>query len=236
MNKILSLSQSHLKRIIREPFLLFIFILPFLLGILYKIVIPILTNLLDTNFDLTEYYPLIMIFLVMMSPILFGWVIGFSLLDDRDENILSFMAVTPLQKRGYLQFNVIAPIFLSILQAYLVLFIANLCPMNYVKLFPVILMVALETPVFALVQAAFANNKVEGLAVGKLLGIVLVAPFIAYFFDTPLSYLAGILPPFWITESYFSSGTYYWISLAIGFMVHISAIFIMMNLFDKRQN
>ena len=236
MNKILSLSQSEFKKIFREPFLSFIFILPFLMSLLYRIIVPIVRTLLINYFDLADYYSLIMVFLMMLSPMLFGWVIGFSLLDDRDENLLAFMSVTPLQKEGYLQFKVIAPIIISIFQAYLVLLIANLAPMEYVKLFPVIIMVSLETPIFALAQGSFANNKVEGLAIGKLIGIVLIAPFISYFVDSPLAYLAGIVPPFWITESYFNTGVSYMISLAAGFIVHIVYIFFMMRLFGRKQN
>lgn len=235
MNKILSLTQSHSKRIFRDSFLLFISFLPFLMGLLYRILIPELRQLLISHFDLSLYYPLIMLFLVMMSPLLFGWVIGFSLLDDRDEDILAYMSITPLQKTGYLQFKIIAPVFISIIQGYLVLLIANLCPMDYIKLLPVIILAAMEAPLFALAQGVFAGNKVEGLAVGKLLGLVLIGPFISYFVDSPLAYLAGIIPPFWITETYFSEGPQYWMGLGIGLVVHIIFLIGMSKLFNKRQ-
>lgn len=236
MNQILSLSQSEFKKIFRDPFLSFIFALPLLIALLYRIIIPIVRKLLINYFDLADYYSLIMIFLMMLSPMLFGWVIGFSLLDDRDEDLLAFMSITPLQKEGYLQFKILAPIAISIVQAYLVLLIANLTPMKYIKLLPVVIIVSLETPMFALAQGSFANNKVEGLAIGKLMSIVLLAPFISYFVDSPLAYLAGIFPPFWITESYFSTGSSYSLSLIAGFAVHILFIFFMMRFFGRKQN
>jgi len=235
MNKILELSHSHFKRILREPFLTFIFLLPFLIGLIFRILIPMVQPLLISYFNLAEYYPLIMTILVLLTPILFGWVIGFSLLDDRDEKVLDYLSITPLQKSGYLKFKVIAPVLISIFQAYLVLLIANLCPMDYLKLLPLILIAAMETPLFALGLGAFADNKVEGLAIGKLMGLVMMAPIISYFIDSPLAYIAALLPPFWITESYFSTGNYYWISLIIGLVVHLFWIFYMVKLFNDRQ-
>ena len=235
MNKLLSLSVTHSKRIFRDPFLLFITFLPIFVSLMFRSLIPELQQLLINHFDLSLYYPLIMVFLIMISPMFFGWVIGFSLLDDRDEDILAYMSVTPLQKSGYLHYKIIAPVLISIIQGYLVIIIANLCPMNYLKLFPVILLMAIETPIFALAQGVLASNKVEGLAVGKLLGISLIGPFASYFFDSPIAYLAGIFPPFWITESYFNEGAHYWLSLMIGLIIHLIILIGLTRLFNRRQ-
>lgn len=235
MNKLLSLSVTHSKRIFRDPFLLFITFLPLFVSLLFRILIPELQQLLINHFDLRLYYPLIMVFLIMISPMFFGWVIGFSLLDDRDEDILAYMSVTPLQKSGYLGFKIIAPVLISVIQGYLVLVIADLCPMNYLKLLPVIILMAIETPIFALAQGVLASNKVEGLAVGKLLGIALIGPFASYFFDSPFAYLAGIFPPFWITESYFNDGAHYWLSLAVGLLIHIIFLVGLTRIFNRKQ-
>ena len=77
----------------------------------------------------------------------------------------------------------------------------------------------------ALLLAALAKNKVEGLAVMKGLGIFLLVPVAAWFVPEPWQWLLGVFPTFWATKGYWLASTgepYLWVA-ACGF-VYASAI------------
>lgn len=220
MKKIIALSRTEMKNITRDQFLLFITFLPVLLGVICRFGIPAVRQLVLPYFDLQEHYGFIMSFLIMMTPAMYGWVIGFTLLDDRDEDILTYISVTPLKRTGYLAFKIVGPVIFGFLWTYVVLIIAGLTPINFLKLLPVAIMASLEAPIFALVLAAFARNKIEGLAVAKLGGIVFIGPFIGYFIKSNWQILGGIFPTYWISKTYLASGAIYWVSLLVGLVMH----------------
>jgi fluoroquinolone transport system permease protein len=52
-------------------------------------------------------------------------------------------------------------------------------------------------PVYALLLACFADNKVQGFALMKALGILSWPPVIAYFLPLVWQWVMGIVPTFW---------------------------------------
>ncbi|MGM0462718.1 MAG: hypothetical protein ACQEQ4_09920 [Fibrobacterota bacterium] len=236
MSAIKVLGSSLIKSIFRDSFMLLILGIPLFMATLFRFVIPIAQGYLIDYFDLSDHYIFATLFILTMAPMMSGMVIGFNLLDDRDENILTYMSVTPIRKEGYLLFKVFAPLLAVFVQSFFILLIFNLGEMNLLRLVPLIIILALETPMYALIMASVASNKVEGLAIGKLMGISVAGPVIAYFFTSWWKYCAGIMPTFWIAEAYFAQGVTYWIFLGIGFLVHGCFLVWTMKLFLRRSN
>ncbi len=236
MRAIKVLGSSLIKSIFRDSFMLLILGIPLFMAALFRFVLPIAQRYLIDYFDLSIHYNFATLFILTMAPMMSGMVIGFNLLDDRDENILTYMSVTPIRKEGYLLFKVFAPMLAVFFQSLFILIIFNLGEMNLPRLLPLIIILALETPMYALIMASVASNKVEGLAIGKLMGISVAGPVIAYFFMAWWKYFAGIMPTFWIAEAYFAQGKNYWIFLGIGFLVHVLVLLWTMRLFLRRSN
>ncbi len=236
MKIIKALSLNLYKIIIRDSFMLFIFSLPLFVALIFRILLPIIRINLLQYFDLSEYYNFITIFIIIIGPMLSGMVIGFNLLDDRDENILSYMAITPIRKRGYLLFKVFAPMIAVLIQSILILLIFNLGNISMLRIAPLILICSLETPMYALIMASLADNKVEGLAIGKLTGISLMGPFVSYFMSSNWKYVAGVLPTFWICECYFSYGLFYWILMLVGVIHHLLFVGLTFKIFIDRSD
>src|SRR6056297_2831096 len=236
MRTIKVLGSSLIKSIFRDSFMLLILGIPLFMATLFRFVMPVAQGYLIDYFHLSNHYTFVTLFILTMAPMMSGMVIGFNLLDDRDENILIFMAVTPIRKEGYLLFKVFAPMLAVFVQAFFIVLIFNLGEMNFLCLLPLIAVLALETPMYALVMASIASNKVEGLAIGKLMGISVAGPVFAYIFTAWWKYFAGIMPTFWIAEAYFAQGIYYRIFLGIGFLVHGGVLWWTMRLFIKKSN
>lgn len=236
MRAIRVLGSSMIKSIARDSFMLFILSIPILIAVLFRIVMPILNGYFLEYFSLSDYYNFVTIFIIVMGPMMSGMVIGFNLLDDRDENILTYMAITPIRKEGYLLFKVFAPMLAVFGQSIMILLIFNIGNIYVLKLIPLIMICALETPMYALLMASYASNKVEGLALGKLMGISLMGPFISHFLPSSWRFLAGILPSFWICETYFSTGSNYLLFLIIGMILHFLMLWWTLRLFMRRSN
>ncbi|HBV97119.1 MAG: hypothetical protein JL50_21375 [Peptococcaceae bacterium BICA1-7] len=229
MKKIYTLLLGDIKNIYRDTLLLVTVLAPFILAVLMKYGVPRISSLLmqKTGFDLTPHYSFIMSYLIIFTPLMLGTLAGFIVLDERDENLLSYFSVTPLSKAGYLLYRTALPTAASFLFTFLALRFANLAGLNYTGLIPVVLMASLEAPVVALFLGAFAANKVEGLAYTKGLGILYIAPVIGYLVKSKLQLLAFIIPTFWVTKGFLESsqpGLTYWLYIGPGLLIHLLLI------------
>lgn len=63
-------------------------------------------------------------------------------------------------------------------------------------------MAAPLAPLFALYLAAFAQNKVQGFALMKLSGIMLMLPVVAFFVQSPWELAFGVIPTYWMVKVY----------------------------------
>lgn len=149
------------------------------------------------SLDLTPYYPLFQSFLLLMTPLLAGMVIGFLLLDQRDDRTLQAIRVTPLTLRGYLVYRMAVPVVVSILVNLVLLPASGLVQMSGVGDLVASLAAAPLAPLYALTLAALAENKVQGFALAKALGVLLIPPTLAYFVEPPAQWLFGIVPFYW---------------------------------------
>ena len=59
------------------------------------------------------------------------------------------------------------------------------------------LLFALITPIVTMVMASFAQNKVEGLAIFKVLNLGLLLPILGLFLTPPFNYFFGLIPVYW---------------------------------------
>ncbi|WP_152395322.1 hypothetical protein [Paenibacillus guangzhouensis] len=153
------------------------------------------------GFRLADYTPFIATFLVIAIPLLPGTMAGLLMLDERDKNMISYYAVTPLARQGYFIYRLVLPCLLAFaLTASFYLF-AGLASFGWGSLFALILL-TLEAPCITLFLAAFASNKVEGLALSKLCGLLFAGPVIASFVPLPWQYAAAWLPTFWPAKAF----------------------------------
>ena len=102
MRVLQALGAIDLKNVSRDPLLRWMIFYPLLLAGLIRWGVPSLAARLmaQFQFDLAPYYPLLMSFVLLMTPMLAGLVIGFLLLDQQDDQTLTAIQVTPLTLNG----------------------------------------------------------------------------------------------------------------------------------------
>ena len=163
--------------------------------------------------------------LVLLLPaVLIGWVTGFLLLEERDEGTLLAVDVTPVGKAGFLGYRVgLAALSTFVLVLYAWPFVLADRPVTLVLMAG--LLVAASTVGFAVALPAIARNKVEGLAVTKLTNLLLLAPLLAAI-PSPLRFLGGVVPTFWLGELLGLSSvspTPTWLALLLGLAITTTA-------------
>lgn len=226
MKKILALLIGDFKNFGRDPILLITIFVPFLVAFLARFGLPALSHYLIMNWEVNiiEHYPFILSIIILLTPMMVGTLLGLNLLDERDENTLVYYSVTPITKSGYLIYKTILPCILSFIITFAATRISQLTSINYISFIPVALMTSLQAPAMAFFLSTYANNKVEGFAFSKGMGILYVAPVAGYFLQSNWKYIFGLLPPYWVTMSFINSfeiNYSYYLHITLGIFIHI---------------
>ncbi|QTH45358.1 hypothetical protein J4772_13670 [Cohnella sp. LGH] len=198
MNKYRTLLHSDMRSLTRDPMLLLILIGPLLLILMTRLGLPSLSEWLAnrSGYDLTDHTMFISLFMLVLIPQLIGVAAGLLMLDERDEHIVDYYAVSPLRKSGYLAYRLIAPVFVGAGMSLAFVVVSGISELTGNRMLPLLLFV-MEAPLFALFLVAFSANKVEGLALSKLITLTLLGPAGAYLVAEPWQWFAGLLPTYW---------------------------------------
>ena len=91
-------------------------------------------------------------------------------------------------------------------------------------------------PLFALILSTFAANKVEGLALMKGLSVFMLGPLAAYFIDSDLQLLLGVLPTYWPTKAFWVAGEggNLWPYVLVGMVYHLLLLVWLLRRFQKK--
>lgn len=193
------LAPIDVKSVARDSMLRWLLVLPLLIALLMRWGVPPVTARLDERFAfaLEPYYALIASFMAILAPMLVGIVIGFLLLDQRDDGTLAALRVTPVSLNGFLVYRIATPLVVSVALTMVVVPITRLVEIHPLALFLVAVVASPLGPLFALFLASFANNKVQGFALMKAASILNWPPVIAYFLPSGWQWATGIVPTYW---------------------------------------
>lgn len=225
MRTLAAFGRNDLINIWRDSLLAYIVIVPWLMVLLLQLLIPGIREWLASThgIDLTAYYPLILSFVALQTSMMFGVIAGLLVLDERDAHTLTALRVTPLPILSYAGYRVGMTLLASLITLVLVLPLTGLLPLAQLPaVLPAVALASMLGPVLALVMVVFASNKLEGLALMKGFGILLVGPLAAYFIRSDWQLLLGVLPTYWPARAYWaaSSGGPAWPFLLVGLAYH----------------
>ena len=228
-----------LKNVRRDPLLPWAAAVPLFVALVLRAGVPPLADWLraSAGLDPDRYHALLMSFLVMIAPSMVGMVIGFLLLDERDEQILAALQATPLSLRTYLSYRVGAPLILGLAITLIAYPVAGLAPVHVPDLLAAALLAAFNGPITALFLAGFAENKVSGLALVKVLNSLNVLPVVAYFVEMPWQLAAGVIPAYWPMKALWSAAAgqgYLHIAVA-GFGVNVTALLLLARRLNRKR-
>lgn len=233
-----SLGAADLRNFRRDPLLIWMVIFPPAVALLFRLLVPALQKILLTRwgFELDPYYPLIMSFFLLTPGVIAGVLSGFVLVDERDEGVLTAIAVTPVPWWSWLTYRLAVPLGLGTALAVATYPMVGIMPLPLVDLVVIAGVAALLAPVTALFLAAFAANKVSGFAMIKILNTVNMLPIIAWFFEPPMQWIAGIVPSFWPMRMVWQAcaGRAYFVEAIGGVLVAMLALLLLERRFRTR--
>lgn len=234
-----ALGPIDLKTIQRDPLLRWLVGAPLVAALATRWFLPIVFTRLGIflEFDLMPYYtPIMGASLLMLVPVLAGMVIGFLLLDQRDDQTLTALQVTPMSLAAYIVYRFTAPILLSAIMTVITLPLAGVTTLGFASLAIVALAAAPLAPLFALFLAAFAQNKVQGFALTKASGLLLWPPIIAYFVQSGWQLAFGLAPTYWPARLLWTleaGEAYAWIYLLVGLIYQFLIMAILLKRFNR---
>ncbi|SER20338.1 hypothetical protein [Piscibacillus halophilus] len=233
IKKILILSIGDIKNIQREPLLLFSLLGIFLLTTVVRYGLPVLEDILHhhTSFSLEPHFRIIVSLTLLMTPFMIGMLYGFIILDERDEGVLLYYTVTPIRKSGYLIARILAPIAVTFFASFGVILLQGLIEWEFITFILIALLLALQSPIITMMLASLASNKVEGLALIKVMNLMLIIPLIDYFIDHPMTNLTMIFPVYWPVKLFYENNGWF---LLGGLIISLIWLILLNRLFRKR--
>ena len=241
MSKYNTVFKHELKRIGSDNLFLVMAFYPILLVLGARFFVPYIRNaFLSPSFDLANHYATIMAFFILVNPYIYGALSAFMVLDDREERTIQAVQVTPLKITDYLNIRISLIVIISIISGVIVTMLANLLPITVTQAIIINTLISLAAPFNMVFINNLAKNKVEGFAIVKGSGVLMMVPLIAYYIPQKFSLLAGTIPGYWpamaigrIANSDFGIMPYWAYSL-IGFAYIIVLIALMYKQFNKR--
>lgn len=215
--------KQYLIQITNDAMLFMVCLAPLLCGALFKSVIPAAEKLLSEQFNnmaiLTPYYLLFDLLLATLTPMMISYVSAMVILEDIDEGITNYMAVTPIGKSGYIISKLAFPLSASFVITIIVMMIFSLTKLTLGQVIGISILTSMLGLIMSMMVISISANKVEGMAVMKLSGIVIIGIPAAFLTAENIQYLFFFLPSLWIAKfSLEQTLIYFVLCIAVSFV------------------
>ena len=188
-----------LKHISRDGMLILISVAPLLMVVLFSYILPTYIEQI-LPFELSRYYILLDLMIAAMTPYLFCFASSLAILEEIDDHIATYLSVTPVGKDGYLFSRLILPSIVSAVITVLLMTFYSLSNISIMMIVVLSISTAILAIITSMIVVCVAKNKVEGMAISKISGLLLVGLFIPSFITGNIQYLFGVIPSFWIAK------------------------------------
>ncbi len=214
----------------RKDFMLLIMVfVPFIIGIVFKFLIPVIENLITEFFNVSEiitpYYQLIDIFLILMTPMMFNYVLAIVMLEEHDNGITNYLFITPLRKGGYIFSRLGIATLISIPFSLIIYLLFHHTEFTLLNVLLISILAALQGFVIALMIVSLSSNKVEGMAMGKMSALLVTGVTVPYFIDGSAQYFFVISPSYWLAKALVFS-EYIFLIISFGVIILWSGVLI----------
>lgn len=219
----------------RDMMLFAVCFTPLITGICFKVGIPLLEKALADFMSMptiiSPYYKLIDIIFSMITPVMFCFASAMIVLEEKDENIIQYLSVTPLGKTGYLVARFGISSFISFLITISLLPFFKITKLSFSEMFFLSISGTLQGIIIALMIVSISSNKLEGMAVTKISSLTVFAAVIPFFVKHEIQYLLFPFPTFWIGKAMCENIPFY---MLLAFALSALWIYILLQQFFKK--
>ncbi len=204
MKPMLRSFKMFLFQISQDSMLILVCVAPLLAAVFFRFGVPAIERLLCTYFQqisiLAPYYLLFDLFLSIITSYMFCFASSMVMLTEYDENMTNYMAVTPVGKRNYLISRLGFPAVISLVVSVILMLSFSLTKWAFLTLLLTCLLTSIFSVVVSLLLFSMSHNRVEGLAVAKISGLLMLGLPVPFFLSTNIQYIFFFLPSFWIAK------------------------------------
>ena len=235
MSKLIQLSLTDFRQILREQLLWVMFIMaPSMQFVIARWLVPELI----AYFPVFEgYQSLIVVAMTLQVVTGIGFVIAMMLLDEKDDGVLTAIRILPLSPEAFLTYRLLTATIIALLFGFTMLYFSGLVTLSIGQALVAAGLFALLSPAVVLFMSTFGDNKVEGLAMYKGINLVLLLPIISFFVPSGWSYLFGVIPDFWsfrFVAALAADEVISWNYLVMSVITHLLLIGILFVQFKRR--
>ena len=174
--------DNDLKFMKKDPMMWAVVFMPIGMITFYHVVIRLLPFMID-------YSKLLQYLFIAMAGTMPGAILGLRVLDEKDEHLLPYFAVTPMTLKGYYGYRAVASFILSIIEVGLVS-IGVQAGIHATS----ILYGALLGVMMTFITGGVAKNKVQGMVFLKLFGVVVLLPCIRLLGENRYDRIIHLIP------------------------------------------
>jgi fluoroquinolone transport system permease protein len=204
MSPIKTSFAMFLRQILSDSMLVIVCLSSLLAAFFFRFAVPaietLLCSYLQVNQVLSPYYLLFDLLLNMLTPFMFCFASAMVMLEEYDVNLSSYLSVTPLEKKGYLVSRLLLPSLGAYGVSLVLLSNFSLTVWNPITLAGITLLSCFSAILEAMVVFTYSRNKVEGMALAKLSGLLMLGLPIPFFVQTNFRFLFSPLPSFWVSS------------------------------------
>jgi len=205
--------KMFLKQIYNDSMLMAVCVAPLLAAAFFQFGVPhfetLLCSVLDKTQVLSPYYRLFDLFLAVITPYLLTFVSAMVMLTEMDENMAVYLAVTPIGKKGYLTSRLVFPAVIAFGLSCVLLWAFSLTTWSLGGVFLVCFLGSFICLPVAMLIVTLAQNRVEGMAMAKMAGLVLIGLPVPFFISGAVQYLFFWLPSFWTAQIFVDSNGFW---------------------------
>ncbi len=184
------MAKFEIKNLIREKMTAVMMIWPLLLGGIGK-------YLIQQEVVEGQAMGVVAMLMALLAGYAYGAMAGFSLLDDRDDQVFESIQISPVSLKLYIWFKIAFVYLLAVLASFFIIWFTGAIEMSGGNILLIALLSSLQTPINALLINAYAKNKVEGFVTMKATGFMLMLPIGGFFFLDAKEWLFAIAPGHW---------------------------------------
>ena len=200
---VLALMDANRRRLGRDGLLAWVAALPLVMAVAMRAGLPRLAALLEGHgIMIGPWLPqLRAVALAVVVPLLIGVVVGFMLLEEKQDRVWVALAVTEMSLRRYLAWRVATCLTAAALVTFACLRIAGPAGLGVGRTAWAAAGAAPLAGAVALGLAAWARDTIQGFAAVKLLLVVLVLPAAAPALTAPWRDLLVLVPSWWVLRA-----------------------------------
>jgi fluoroquinolone transport system permease protein len=230
--------RNDIRGTYRDPLLVMLVLAPVIWTTGVAVLTPRFTDMLAQRygFDLVPYYPLVLTgFLLLTSIIIAGGLGAFLVLDEVDAGTMTALRVTPVPLSVFFAYRALTVMAVATVYVVATMSFSGILEPGLVPvLIPIGLLAGLSAVVSLLLIVAVANNKIQGLAMLRALGMLIAGlPCLPWFIDSGWNLAFGVLPPFWAAKAFWVAADHgtWWPYLVAGVVYNVAVARVLMRRF-----